>query len=44
MDHPYSDPNEAPWTDEYAESHYPKWLESDESDAYLMDDALYGVI
>lgn len=41
---PYMDPNDCPWTDEYMESHKPKWLEDDESDLFLYEDALFGVI
>lgn len=44
MNYPYMDPNDAPWTDEYRESHYPKWLEDDDSDDDIFYDAFYGVI
>jgi hypothetical protein len=44
MDNPYMDPCDAPWTNEYWEGRKPKWLEDDESDEWLFEDALFGVI
>jgi hypothetical protein len=44
MTHPYIDPNDAPWTEEYMASPKPLWLEDDDSDDLIFEDALYGVI
>lgn len=44
MNHPYIDPNDAPWTEEYRASHKPLWLEDDDSDDLIFEDALYGVV
>jgi hypothetical protein len=44
LTYPYIDPNDAPWTQEYRESHPPRWLEDDDSDDIIYEDALYGVV